>query len=98
MDDFSVYSATYDHCLNNLSKVLQRCEDVNLVLNLEKFYLMVQEGGVLSHVVSTKRIEVNKAKVELIEKLSSPTSVKGVRSFLEHVGFYWRFIKIFQKL
>jgi len=33
MDDFSMYCAAYDHCLNNLSKVLQRCEDLNLVLN-----------------------------------------------------------------
>jgi len=33
MDDFSVYGATYDHYLNNLSKDFQRCGDVNLVLN-----------------------------------------------------------------
>jgi len=33
MDDFSVYDTTYDCCLKNLSKVLQRCEDMNLVLN-----------------------------------------------------------------
>jgi Reverse transcriptase (RNA-dependent DNA polymerase) len=33
MDDFSMYGTTFDECLNNLSKVLQRCEEVNLVLN-----------------------------------------------------------------
>jgi hypothetical protein len=33
MDDFSVYSTIFDECLNNLIKVLQRCEKVNLVLN-----------------------------------------------------------------
>jgi len=33
IDDFSVYATTYGHCLNNLSKVLQTCEYVNLVLN-----------------------------------------------------------------
>ena len=33
MDDFSVYGSSFDDCLNNLSKVLQRCEEVNLVLN-----------------------------------------------------------------
>ena len=41
MGDFSVYGTTYDHCLANLSKVLQRCEDVNLVLNWEKCHFMV---------------------------------------------------------
>jgi len=44
MDDFSVYGATYDQCLNNLSKVLQRCKYVNLVLNKEKCQFMYKKG------------------------------------------------------
>jgi len=59
---------------------------------------MVQKGVVLGHVVSNKGMEVDKAKVEVIEKLPPPTSVKGMRSFLLHVGFYWRFIKDFSKI
>ena len=74
--------------LKNLSKVLQRCEDMNLVLNWEKCHFMVQKGVVRSYIVSNKGIKVDKAKVEKIEKLPSPTSVKGVWSFLGHVGFY----------
>ena len=59
---------------------------------------MVQERVVLGHIVSNKGIEVDKAEVELIEKLPPLTSVKGVRSFLEHIGFYQRFIKDFSKI
>ena len=59
---------------------------------------MVQQGIVLGHIISKKGIEVDKAKVELIVKLPSPTNVKGVRQFLGHVGFYRRFIKDFSKL
>ena len=59
---------------------------------------MVQEGIVLGHKISQKRIEVDKAKVEIIEKLPPPTSVKAIRSFLGHVGFYRRFIKTFSKI
>jgi hypothetical protein len=33
MDDFTVYGKTFDHCLENLDKVLQRCHDKDLVLN-----------------------------------------------------------------
>jgi hypothetical protein len=33
MDDFSVYEKTFDHCLENLDKVLQRCQEMDLVLN-----------------------------------------------------------------
>ena len=76
------------HCLNNSSKVLQRSKDVNLVLNSDKCHFMVHERVVLGHVVSNRDIEVDKAKVEVIEKLRPPTSVKGMRSFLSHVDFY----------
>ena len=33
MDDFSIYETSFTSCLNNLKKVLQRCEETNLVLN-----------------------------------------------------------------
>ena len=98
MDDFSVYGITFYHCLNNLAKVSQRCEDTNLVLNWEKCHFMVQEGVVVGHIITNNGIEVDKAKVEVIEKLPPPTSVKGVRIFLVHVSFYRRFINDFSKI
>jgi len=55
------------------------------------------EGIVLGHKISGRGIEVDRAKVEVIEKLPPPTNIKGIRSFLGHVGFYRRFIKDFAK-
>jgi len=55
-------------------------------------------GVVLGHVVSSRSIEENRAKVEVIERLPPPTNVKGVRGFLGHVGFYYCFIKDFSKI
>ena len=59
---------------------------------------MVKEGIVLGHRISKRGIEVDKAKVETIEKLLPPSLVKGIKSFLGHAGFYNRFIKDFSKI
>ncbi|PIM99261.1 DNA-directed DNA polymerase [Handroanthus impetiginosus] len=98
MDDFSIYGNSFDECLNNLSSALKRYKDTNLVLNWKKCHFMVQEGIVLDHKVFNKGIEVDKTKLETIEKLPPPISVKSVRSFLGHVGFYRCFIKDFSKI
>nr|GEY55503.1 reverse transcriptase domain-containing protein [Tanacetum cinerariifolium] len=71
-------------------KMLKRCEDTNLCLNWEKSHFMVKEGIVLGHKISKNRIEVDKAKFDVIAKLPHPTTVKGIRSFLGHAGFYRR--------
>ncbi|XP_024195946.1 uncharacterized protein LOC112199125 [Rosa chinensis] len=59
---------------------------------------MVNEGIVLGHVVSSRGMEVDKAKVELISKLPPPHNVKAIRSCLGHVGFYRRYMKDFSKI
>ena len=98
MDDFSVLGSSFDNCLENLRSVLIRCEETNVVLNWEKCHFMVQEGIVLGHWISARGIEVDRAKIEAIEKLPPTSSVKGIRSFFGHTGFYRRFIKDFSQL
>ncbi|GKB78220.1 putative reverse transcriptase domain-containing protein [Tanacetum coccineum] len=68
IDDFFVFGSSFDHCLNNLDKMLQRCKDAHLVLNWETCHFMVKEGIVLRHKVSEAGLEVDKAKIKLLEK------------------------------
>jgi hypothetical protein len=59
---------------------------------------MVREGIVLGHLISEKGIEVDRAKIEVIEQLPPPVNVKEIISFLGHAGFYRRFIKDFSHI
>ena len=98
IDDFSVYGDSFDACLSNLSLVLKRCMNSNLVLNWEKCHFMVEQGIVLRYIVSAKGIEVDKSKIDLVHSLPLPTSVKEVRSFLGHEDFIEDLSRTFQRL
>nr|GEY45320.1 reverse transcriptase domain-containing protein [Tanacetum cinerariifolium] len=89
---------TYLYGTFSYHKMLKLCEDTNLCLNWEKSHFMVKEGIVLGHKISKNRIEVDKAKVDVIAKLPHSTTVKGICSFLGHAGFYRRFIQDFLKI
>jgi len=92
MDDFTIYGLSFDACLESLSRVLDRCIETDLVLNFEKCHFMVIEGIVLWHLVSSRSIESDKAKIDIISSPTYLASLWEVCSFLGHESFYRRFI------
>ncbi|GJY89075.1 reverse transcriptase domain-containing protein [Tanacetum coccineum] len=73
-------------------------QKLNDVTRKDHFPLPFMDQMLERHKISKFGIEVDKAKVDVIAKLPHPTSVKGVRSFLGHAGFYCRFIQDFSKI
>jgi len=76
MDDFTVHGDSFDEFLHHLTLVLKCFMETNLVLNFEKCHFMVEHGVVLGHVVSSMGLEVDKAKVKIIQSLPYPQCVK----------------------
>ena len=76
MDDLTVFGNSFDTCLDNLESVLKRCKEKGLVSNWEKCHFITTSEIVLGHVVSSKKIEVDKVKVEVISKLLSPKTIR----------------------
>lgn len=68
------------------------------MLNYEKRHFMVKRGIVLGYVISKDCLEVDEVKIELISDLPPLRSVREIRAFLGHEGFYKHFIKEFSKL
>nr|GEV19384.1 reverse transcriptase domain-containing protein [Tanacetum cinerariifolium] len=66
------------HRARSKDKMLKRCEDTNHCLNWVKSHFMVKEGIVIGHKISKNRIEVDKAKVDVVAKLPHPTTVKAI--------------------
>ena len=71
MDDFSIYGSSFDDCLSNLDRVLQRCEETNLFLNWEKCHFMVNEGIVFDEDMTTLDTTKNIAYMHICQVISS---------------------------
>lgn len=96
LDDFCVFGKKIDH-LDYLQQCFDKCREFGISLNPEKCIFGASSGILLGHVISQQGLATDPAKVEKIASLPSPTSLRQLRGFLGHVGYYRRFIEQFAK-
>ncbi|GJU57144.1 ribonuclease H-like domain-containing protein [Tanacetum coccineum] len=87
MDDFSVFGSSFDQCLNNLDKILQRCKDAHLVLNWEKCHFMVKEGIVLGHKVSEVASKSTKKRSIILKTRDYDLWSMRMEQYLTHTDY-----------
>ena len=98
LDDIIINSDTKEEHLRRLEAVFQNLVAAGLKLKPSKCFFFKEEIDYLGHVVSGEGTSTNPKKVEAVTKWPPPQTVYDVRSFLGFVGYYRRFIKIFNKI
>src|SRR6516162_7378611 len=98
IDDIMIYSTTFEEHIKHIDQVLEKLQEVNLMLKLKKCKWCKTDIEFLGHIVGQGGIRPDPAKIEKIKNLKQPINVKGVRSVLGLCSYYRRFIKGFSKI
>ena len=98
LDDIIVYGSTVDEVLDNLSVVLGRIADSGVKLKAKKCFLFQRETNYLGHVISSKGVKCDPAKIEAVKSWHPMKTTRQVKSFLGMVCYYNKFIKNYAEI
>ncbi|KAI3220470.1 hypothetical protein DTO012A9_10171 [Penicillium roqueforti] len=93
VDDIMIYSETLEEHKKHVREVLERLQRAGLQVALSKCEFSVQKTKFLGFIVSTDGIAVDPEKIAVIRNWKTPSTIKGIQSFLGFCNFYRRFIK-----
>ena len=89
LDDLLVVTKeTFEAHLDRVREVLQRLSDAGLRVNLPKSTFAVQELEYLGYWLTPTGIRPIAKKVEAIQRLEAPKTIKQLRSFIGMVNYY----------
>ena len=92
LNDILVFNKSIPEHLEHVHIVLQRLHDKKLQAKCTKCDFLCSSLRFLGHIVSGKGVAPDPKKVEAISKLSYPTDIYTLRSFLGCCNYYERFI------
>ena len=98
LDDILIYSATLEEHIVHIQQVFDRLRQHALKLKLKKCHFLQSETNYLGFVVNENGIKPDPKKVEAIQSITVPTSVREVRGFIGRCSYYRRFIPNFSEI
>lgn len=98
LDDVIVGGRTEEEHDRNLRAVLKRIQDFGFTIRPEKCTFRKQQVQYVGHIVDSRGLRPDPAKIEAITKLPPPTDVSGLRSFLGAINYYGKFVPNMRKL
>ncbi|GJY87479.1 putative reverse transcriptase domain-containing protein [Tanacetum coccineum] len=95
IDDILIYSKSKEEHEEHLKTILELLKKEQLYVKFSKCDFWLESVQFLGHVIDSKGVHVDPAKIEAIKNWATPTTPTEVRQFLGLAGYYWRFIKGF---
>ncbi|GJV47127.1 putative reverse transcriptase domain-containing protein [Tanacetum coccineum] len=98
IDDILIYSKDEKEHEEHLKAILELLKKEQLYAKFSKCEFWIPKVQFLGHVIDSRGIHVDPAKIESIKDWASPKTPTEIRQFLGLAGYYRRFIEGFSKI
>ncbi|GKC32271.1 putative reverse transcriptase domain-containing protein [Tanacetum coccineum] len=98
IDDILIYSKNEKEHEEHLKAILELLKKEQLYAKFSKCEFWIPKVQFLGHVIDSRGIHVDPAKIESIKDWASPKTPTEIRQFLGLAGYYRRFIEGFLKI